>query len=73
MFLEKKRKFLPLPLVEMFSEMGRQQAADAVVREEHVKIPQQTAFGFKRFVLRPQDLVGDDLPRIHAHIMINTT
>lgn len=53
----------------MFSEVGWQQAADAVVRKEHVKVPQQTALGFIWFVLRPQDLVRDDLLRIQANIM----
>ncbi len=55
----------------MFSEVGRQQAADTVVRQEHVKVPQQTALGFIRFVLRPQDLVGDDLLQTQGHIIIN--
>lgn len=51
----------------MPSEMRWQQAADAVVREKHVKIPQQTAFGLKRFVFCLQNLVGDYLPEMNKH------
>lgn len=54
-------QILLLPLVEVFPDVGRQQAADAVVGEEHVKVPQQAALGFVRLVLRLQELVGDDL------------
>lgn len=61
---------LLFPQVEMFSEVGWQQAADAVVRKKHVKVPQQPAFGFIWFVLCPQDLVWDDLLRVKRH-MIN--
>lgn len=54
----------------MFSEVGWQQAADAVIRKEHVKVPQQTALGFVRLVLRLQDLQRDDLPQ-QGHIVIS--
>lgn len=50
----------------MLPEVGWQQAADAVVREEHVEVPQQTALGLVRLVLLPQDLVRDDLRRIQG-------
>lgn len=53
----------------MFSKVGGQEAADAVVRQEHVEVSQQTALGFERFVLRPQDLVWDDLLRTQENIM----
>lgn len=52
----------------MSPKVRGQQAADAVVRKEHVKVPQQPALGFIRFVLRPEDLVWDDLLQIQAHI-----
>lgn len=45
----------------MFSEVGRQQAADAFVRKEHVVVPQQTSLGFVRFVLCLQGRVRNDL------------
>lgn len=64
-----KRKVLLLPLVEMFSKVGGQQAADAVVRQEHVEVSQQTALGFEWFVLRLQDIVWDDLLRTQENIM----
>ena len=55
------KKVLPLPQVEVFPEVRRQQAADAVVGEEHVEVAQQAALRFVRFVLRPQDFIRDDL------------
>lgn len=57
----------------MFSEMGWQQAADAVVRNKHVKVPQQTALGLKRLVLCLQGLVGNDLPQARRYIVIKTS
>lgn len=60
-------KVLLFPLVEMFSKVGGQQAADAVIRQEHVEVSQQTALGFEWFVLRPQDLVWDDLAYTGRH------
>lgn len=60
---------LLFPQVEMFSELGWQQAADAVVRKKHVKVPQQPAFGFIWFVLCLQDLVWDDLLRTQRHMI----
>lgn len=54
----------------MFSEVRGQQAADAVVRKEHVEVPQQAALGFVRFVLRLQDLVRDDLLRKRGQISV---
>lgn len=60
---------LLFPQVEMFSELGWQQAADAVVRKKHVKVPQQPAFGFIWFVLCLQDLVWDDLLRMQRHMI----
>lgn len=53
----------------MFSKVGGQQAADAVVRQEHVEVSQQTALGFEWFVLRLQDIVWDDLLRTQENIM----
>lgn len=47
--------------------MGRQQAADAIVGEKHVKVPQEASLGLIWFVLCPQDLVGDDLPEDKDH------
>lgn len=48
-------------LVEMFPQVGGEQAADALVRDENVKVVQQASLGFKRFVLFLQDIVWDDL------------
>lgn len=52
----------------MFSEVGGQQAADTIVRKEHVKVPQKTALGLVRFILRFQDLVWDDLWQTKMHM-----
>lgn len=52
---------LPLPQVEMFPNVGRQEAADTVVGEEHIKVPQEAPFGFVRFVLSLQELVWNYL------------
>lgn len=62
-------KHLPFSLVEMFPQVGGKQAADSGVSKEQVKVPQQAAFGFIRFVLLLQGTVWDDLLRIQAHIM----
>lgn len=53
----------------MFPQVGGKQAADSGVSEEHVKVPQQAAFGFIRFVLLLQGTVWDDLLRIQAQVM----
>lgn len=52
----------------MFPKVGGKQAADTGVSEEHVKVPEQAAFGFIRFVLLLQGTVWDDLLRIQAHV-----
>lgn len=51
----------PLSLVKLFTELGRQQAADSVIGEEHVEVPQEAALGFKRFIFCFQHLVGNNL------------
>lgn len=45
----------------MFPQVGGQQAADSVVRDEDVIIVQQASLGFIRFVLFLQGIVRDDL------------
>lgn len=45
----------------MFSEVGGQQASDAFVGQEQVKVAQQTALGLIGLILCSQHLVGDDL------------
>lgn len=62
-------KRLPFSLVEMFPQVRGKQAADSGVSKEQVKVPQQAAFGFIRFVLLLQGTVWDDLLQIQAHIM----
>lgn len=37
-------------LVEVFPDVGWQQAADPVIREEQVKVSQQAPLGFIRFI-----------------------
>lgn len=60
-FKAKESKNLLFRLIEMFTKMRRQQAADAFIWKEHVKVTQKTPFGFKRLILRLQDFVWDDL------------
>lgn len=48
----------------MFPDVGGQQAADAVIRNERGEVPQQPPLGFIGLVLRLQDLIGNDLLRI---------
>lgn len=57
-------KALLFRLIKMFSQVGGQQAADSVVRDENVKIAQQASLGFIRFVLFLQGTVRDDLVQI---------
>lgn len=63
----KAKENLLFPLIEMFTKMRRQQAADAFIWKEHVKVTEKTPFGFKRFILRLQGFVWDDLHTIDKH------
>lgn len=65
-------KFLLFPLIEMFSKVGRQEAADAVVRQKHVKVAQKATFGFMRLVLFLQGLEGDDLSETHNSVIVRS-
>ena len=56
-------QFLLLSLVKVFSDVGWQQAPDAVIREEHVKVPQQATLGFIRLVLCLQCVVWYNLQK----------
>lgn len=57
--------------VEMFPEVRWQQSADAVIRNEHVKVSQQAALGFVWFVLRLQDLIRYDLPQANTSLNVS--
>lgn len=59
-------KPLLFPLVEMFPKVGGEQAADAFIRDENIKVVQQASFGFKWFVLFLQDIVWDDLVQMEG-------
>lgn len=59
-------KALLFPLVEMFPQVGGEQAADAFVRDENIKVVQQASFGFKWFVLFLQHIVWDDLVQMEG-------
>lgn len=59
-------KALLFPLVEMFPQVGGEQAADAFVRDENIKVVQQASLGFKWFVLFLQDIVWDDLVQMEG-------
>lgn len=58
---EAKLPFSPLSLIKLFPELGWQQAADPVIREEHIKVPQEAPLGLIRFIFRFQHLVGNNL------------
>lgn len=55
----------------MFPEVRWQQSADAVIRNEHVKVSQQAALGFVWFVLRLQDLIRYDLPQANTSLNVS--
>lgn len=57
----------------MFPQVRRQQAADAVVRQEKVEVAQQAPLGLVRLVLRLQHLVGDDLTRTNRNSTLGTS
>lgn len=57
--------------VEMFPEVRWQQSADAVIRNEQVKVSQQAALGFVWFVLRLQDLIRYDLPQANTSLNVS--
>lgn len=54
-------KALLFPLIKMFPQVGGQQAADSVVRDENIKVAEQASLGFIRLVLFPQGIIWDDL------------
>lgn len=55
----------------MFPEVRWQQSADAVIRNEQVKVSQQAALGFVWFVLRLQDLIRYDLPQTNTSLNVS--
>lgn len=59
-------KALLFPLVEMLPQVGGEQAADAAVRDENVKVVQQASLGLIWFVLFLQDTVWDNLLQVEG-------
>ena len=55
-----------LPFIEVFAKVGGQQAADPVIRKEHLKVPQQLALGLIWLVLCLQHFIRDHLDRTHG-------
>ena len=53
--------FLLLSLIEVLSDVRRQQAADTVVRKDQVEVPQKPTLGFEWLVLRLQYFEGYNL------------